>query len=98
VQVRLYSGVMYPDERCPNCSARETNAHLMRCPDKDRTHLLIENIAKLEKWMETDGQTDPEHIYWIPQYILLQNNKQFTQLSYMSKKMHALLDSQDKIG
>jgi hypothetical protein len=29
VQVRLYSGEMYPDERCPNYSARETNAHLM---------------------------------------------------------------------
>jgi hypothetical protein len=29
VQVGLYSGEMYPDKRCPNCGARETNAHLM---------------------------------------------------------------------
>jgi hypothetical protein len=29
VQVGLYSGEPYPDERCPNCGARETNAHLM---------------------------------------------------------------------
>ncbi len=29
VQVGLYSGKMYPDERCPNCGARETDAHLM---------------------------------------------------------------------
>jgi hypothetical protein len=28
----------------------------------------------------------------------MQNNEQFTQLGYMSKKMRALADSQDKIG
>ncbi len=28
----------------------------------------------------------------------MQNDKQFTQLGYMSKKMRALADSQDKIG
>ena len=89
---------MYPDECCPNCGARETNAHLMQCLDKDRTRLLIKNVAELEKWMETDGQIDPERIYWIPKYILMQNNKQFTQLGYMSKKMRTLADSQDKIG
>jgi hypothetical protein len=55
VQVGLYSGEMYPDKRCPNCGARETNAHLMQCPDEDRTCLLINSIAELEKWMETDG-------------------------------------------
>jgi hypothetical protein len=54
VQVGLYSGEMYPDERCPNCGARETHTHLMRCPDEDRTRLLIKNVAELEKWMETD--------------------------------------------
>jgi hypothetical protein len=88
-------------ERCTQTSAaqtRETNAHLMQCLDKDRTRLLIKNVAELEKWMETDGQTDPELIYWIPKYVLMQNDKQFTQLGYMSKKMHALADSQDKIG
>jgi hypothetical protein len=97
VQVGLYLGEMYPDKRCPNCGARETNTHLMQCPNKDRTRLLIENVAELEKWMETDGRTDPELIYWIPKYILMQNDKQFTQLGYMSKKMCTLADSQDKI-
>jgi hypothetical protein len=48
--------------------------------------------------METDGRTNPELIYWIPKYILMQNNKQFTQLGYISKKKHALADSQGKIG
>jgi hypothetical protein len=55
VQVGLYSGEMYPDQRCPICGARKINAHLMQCLDKDRTRLLIKNIAELEKWMETDG-------------------------------------------
>jgi hypothetical protein len=44
VQVGLYSGEMYPDERYPNCGARETDAHLMRCPDEDRTRLLINTV------------------------------------------------------
>jgi hypothetical protein len=89
---------MYPDEHCPHCGARETNAHLMQCPDEDRTRLCIKNVAELEKWMETDRPTDPELIYWIPKCIHMQNDMQFTQLGYMSKKMHALVDSQDKIG
>jgi hypothetical protein len=89
---------MYPDERCPNCGARETDAHLMRCPDEDRTRLLIDTVEELEKWMETNGRTDPELIYWILKFILMQNNKPFSQLGYMSNKMCALAESQDKIG
>jgi hypothetical protein len=70
----------------------------MRCLDKDRTRSLIKNVVELEKWMETDGRTDPKLIYWIPKYILMQNNKPLSQLGYMSSKMHALAESQDKIG
>jgi hypothetical protein len=98
VQVGLYSGKMYPDERCPNCGARETDTHLMRCPDKDRTCLLIETVEELEKWMETDGRTDPELIYWTPKFILMHDDKPFSQLGYMSDKMRALAASQEKIG
>jgi hypothetical protein len=47
--------------------------------------------------METDGRTDPELIYWIPKYILMRNDKPFSQLGYMSKQMHPLAESQDKI-
>jgi hypothetical protein len=68
----------------------------MRCPGKDRTCLLIENVDKLEKWMETDKGMDPELIYWIPMYILMRNDKPF--LGHMSAKMQALAESQDKIG
>ncbi len=89
---------MYPDKRCLSCGVRETDIHLMRCPDKDRTCLLIKNVEELEKWMETDGRTDPELIYWIPKYTLMQNNKPFSQLGYMSNKMRTLAESQDKIG
>ena len=89
---------MYPDKRCPNCDARETDTHQMRCLDKDRTRSLIKNVVELEKWMEIDGRTDPELIYWIPKYILMQNNKPFSQLGYMSNKMRTLAESQDKIG
>ncbi len=48
--------------------------------------------------METDGRTDPELIYWISKFILMQNNKPFSQLGYMSNKMRPLAESQDKIG
>ncbi len=48
--------------------------------------------------METDGRTDPELIYWIPKYILMQNNKRFSQLGYMSRKICTLAESQDKMG
>ncbi len=89
---------MYLDERCPNYGAREIDAHLMRCSDEDRTHLLIDTVKELEKCMETNGRTDPKLIYWIPKLILMQNNKPFSQLGYMSNKMHTLAESQDKIG
>jgi hypothetical protein len=57
VQVGLYSGEEYPDKRCPNCGARETDAHLMRCPDKDRTCLLVNTIEDLESgWRPTAKQ------------------------------------------
>ncbi len=86
MQVGLYSGEMYPDKQCPNCGARETDAHLMRYPDEDRTRLLIKNVEELEKWMKTDSRTDPELIYWIPKYILMLNDKPFAQLGCMSQK------------
>ncbi len=37
VQVGRYSGELLPDEQCPNCGQRETAAHLMLCPDDNRT-------------------------------------------------------------
>jgi hypothetical protein len=98
VKVGMYSGEMAPDERCPNCGQHETAAHLMLCPDKDRTRLLIDNVEKLSKWMEADRRTDPELAYWIPKYILMQGDKPFSTLGYISPKLKALAESQDRIG
>jgi hypothetical protein len=73
-------------------------AHLMQCPDKDRTCLLINNVDGLTKWLEKDKITAPELVDWIPKYILMRNNKPFLQLGYMSPQLRHLAESQDKIG
>ncbi len=98
VMVGMYSGEALPDEQCPNCGRRELAAHLMLCPDKDRTRLLIENVDELSKWLDTDSRTDPELAYWIPIYILMQGDKPFLTMGYMSPKLKALAESQDCIG
>ncbi len=66
VMVGMYSGEASPYKQCPNCGRRKTAAHLMLCPDNDRTRLLIENVDELSKWLDTDSRTDPELAYWIP--------------------------------
>ncbi len=65
VKVGMYSGEMTPDERCPNCGRRKTAAHLMLCPEEDRTRLLIDSVDELCRWMEADKKTDPELAYWV---------------------------------
>jgi hypothetical protein len=97
-QVSVYLGEKFPDEQCPNCGARETDAHLMLCPDKDLSCFLIDNVEELIKWLETDGRTDPKLTYWILKYIMMGNNKPFLALGRMSPQMRALAESQDTIG
>jgi hypothetical protein len=80
IQVGIYSGEKYPDGRCPNCGTKETDAHLMRCPNEDFTCLLIDNADELTKWLKTDSRTDPELVYWIPKYILMRDDKPFLLL------------------
>jgi hypothetical protein len=96
--VGMYSGESDPDEHCPNCGRQVTAAHLMLCPDKDRTRLLLENVDELVKWMEKDEKTDPELAYWIPKYILMGGDKPFSALGRMSPKLLSLANSQDRIG
>jgi hypothetical protein len=98
VQVGLYSGNPWPEERCPNCGRQKTAAHLFLCSNKERTHLLIDNTDKLGQWLERDGITDQELAYWIPRYILMQGNKPFADMGAMSPRMKALAQSQDMIG
>jgi hypothetical protein len=69
----------------------------MLCPDNNRTRLLIKNVDKLSKWLDTDGRTDPELAYWIPKYILMRGDKPFLTMGYMSPKLKALAKSQDQI-
>jgi hypothetical protein len=71
LQVGIYSGNACPDKGCPNCSQRKMAAHLMLCPNKDRTILLVDNTEELSEWMEKDNITDPEIEYWIPKYIFM---------------------------
>jgi hypothetical protein len=95
VRVGKYSGEAFPDKRCPNCRRWEMAAHLMLCPDEDRTRLLIENVDELSKWLDTDSRTDPVLAYWIPKYILMRGDKPFSTLGYMSSNLKALAKSQD---
>jgi hypothetical protein len=98
VQVGRYSGQVSPDERCPNCGRRETAAHLMICPDDDRTRLLGECVTDLIEWMSREDQTDPEILYWIPKYILMRGDKPLSAMGHMSPQFKALAASQDIIG
>jgi hypothetical protein len=98
VKVGMYMGETNPDKQCPNCGRRETAAHLMLCPDDDRTQLLIENVDELSKWLDKDGKTDPDLTYWIPKYILMRGDKPFLKMGYMSTKLKSLAESQDRIG
>jgi hypothetical protein len=99
VQVELYLGTTLPDKRCPNCGRRETADHLLLCPYKDRTQLLIKNTDKLGKWLERDKKYGSGVIiHWIPKYILMQGDKPFAELGAMSPRMKALTKSQNIIG
>jgi hypothetical protein len=98
VQVGRFSGDACPDERCPNCGHREIAMHIMICPDKDRTKLLIENVNELIEWMAQDNRTNPEILYWIPKYILMRGDKPLSEMGAMSHQFKAIANSQDLIG
>ncbi len=70
----------------------------MQFLDEDRTCLLVDNVDKLTKWLETDRILYPELLYWIPKYILMRNDKPFLQLGHMSPQMRTLTESQEKLG
>ena len=98
IQVGRYSGLECPDERCPSCGSRESAAHILVCPNKDRTRLLTETTDELGDWLNQENLTDLELAYWIPKYILMRGDKPFAALGAMSPRMRALAVSQDKIG
>jgi hypothetical protein len=83
VQVGRYSGEILPDKRCPNCGWREFAAHLMLCPNENRTQLLIDTVNELTKWMAKDSITNPKILYWIPKYILMRGDKPCSQMGVL---------------
>ncbi len=97
VMVEMYSGEALPDKQCPTCGRRKKAAHLMLYPDNNRMRLLIEKVDELSKWLDMDSRTDPVLAYWIPKYILMQGDKPFLTMQYMSLKLKALAESQDCI-
>lgn len=56
------------DGKCPNCRCRESAAHLMVCPDRDRTRLLHAMADGLQSWLSAN-HGHRELVYWIPRYI-----------------------------
>ena len=73
-------------------------AHILICPNEDRTRLLTNTTNDFSKWLSKDGLTDLELAYWIPKYILVRGDKAFASLETMSPRMRAFASSQDKIG
>ncbi len=97
VQVSCYSSDLFPYKQCLNCGRCKTAAHLMFCPDDNRTRLLVENVDELTTWMSQDNRMDPEILYWIPKYILMRGNKLLSEMVFMSPQFKALAKSQDLI-
>ena len=57
LQTACYTGDEDVDNCCPSCEEpRETAAHVLLCPDEDRTCLLQETTEKLESWMNNFEQ------------------------------------------
>ena len=86
------------DSRCPNCrKANEDADHLNKCRDTGRQQMLLKCIKELKDWM-IDNNSYPELTEWIPQYLLKQGTKTFTDLGTMSPNMRKVGAAQDRIG
>ena len=98
-RVQLFRCRQSDDDKCPSCLLASENAdHLCRCPNAERIQLLHDSTADLEKWMETNNNTHHELCYWIPKYIKCRGEVKFVDLGPMSPTMHAIAESQDRIG
>ena len=97
VQMKRWFGA--ENDRCPNClSPAERADHLCRCPSEERTQLLHDSTADLEKWMRLDDNTYHEILYLVPKYILCRGTIRFADLGSMSPTMMEAAKSQDVIG
>jgi hypothetical protein len=59
---------------------------------------VIDGVEDLKWWLQLDGKTHPESMYWIPKYILLCGQWSISSLGPMSTTMQRAAESQDKVG
>ena len=98
-RVQMFRCKQSEDDKCPSCLLASENAdHLCRCPNEERTQLLRDSTAELEKWMESNNNTHHELCYWIPKYIMCRGQVNFVDLGPMSPMIYAIAASQDAIG
>ena len=87
------------DDRCPSCwRPNERACHLCICPSEARSALLDESVGDLERWMETNDNTDPALRYWLPKYIRGRGRVRFCELGHMPTRMVEIATDQDVIG
>jgi hypothetical protein len=88
------------NDRRPNCgSPHKDNKHLNHCTDPGWRRLFCEDVQQLKQWLYHNNQTDPELVFWIPYYLLLQGQTPMADLRpNMSPGMREAASSQDTIG
>jgi len=58
------------DNHCPSCwKAKERADHLCICSSEHCTQLFLNNVCKLENWMEAQDSTSLELAYWTIKYL-----------------------------
>ena len=84
------------DGRCPNCRCRESSAHLMVCPDRDRTKLLHAMADELQTWL-SKHHGHRELVYWLPRYIKLRGTRRLSEMPRTSVDFQRFARQQDLI-
>ena len=65
---------------CPCCGCEdETTAHLLLCPDKDRTIMYKKSVSKFISWMKT-ADTSPLIIEMVGEYLKARNTKTMSEV------------------
>ena len=65
---------------CPCCGGEdETTAHLLLCPDKDRTALYEQSVNEFIQWMRS-ADTSPLIIEMVADYLNARNTKTMSEL------------------
>ena len=84
------------DGKCPNCRCPESAAHLMVCPDRERTRLLHAMADELQSWLSAH-HGHRELVYWIPRYIKLRGTRLLGEMPRTSVDFQRFARQQDLI-